>query len=233
MPKLLPALTFLAAALAAIPAGAAEPSRPVVVELFTSQGCSSCPPADRLLSELARTRSDVLVLAFHVTYWNRLGWPDPYSLDLATDRQRHYRAISDVGSIYTPQAVVDGTQDVVGSDGPKLRRAIATAATRAKAIPLSGARDASGINVTIGAATGMGRVLVVGYDGERTTKVPRGENAGTTLVESNIVRGMVVLGEWRGQALDLHGAVPAGEHLAILVQAADGTILGAARVPPA
>jgi len=226
-------LLALAALVLAAPLSApvrAEPPRPVVVELFTSQGCSSCPPADRLLGELSRTRQDVLALAFHVTYWNRLGWPDPYSLEASTDRQKHYAGLSDVGSIYTPQAVVDGTQDVVGSDGPKLRRAIAAAAAKADAIPLAVRRQGGEVTIGLQAGKGAGRVLVVGYDGERTTKVPRGENAGATLVESNIVRGLAVAGLWQGEATELHVSAPAGEHLAVIVQAADGTILGAARV---
>ena len=108
--------------LASVAVQAAE--RPVVVELFTSQGCSSCPPADRVLRGLAG-RADVLPLAFHVTYWNRLGWVDPYSFEGATARQRAYERLSAIGGIYTPQAVVDGAVDVVGSDEARLRRAIA------------------------------------------------------------------------------------------------------------
>jgi hypothetical protein len=111
----------LAAALFASAAGmfitqanAAQP-RPVVVELFTSQGCSSCPPADRFLSELSDTRSDVLPLAFHVTYWNQLGWKDPFSLDAATERQAQYGRRFGDGS-YTPEMVIDGKTGVVGSD---------------------------------------------------------------------------------------------------------------------
>lgn len=221
---------MLAVCLAAFPAMAGEAARPVVVELFTSQGCSSCPPADRILSELARTRADVLPLAFHVTYWNRLGWPDPYSLEASTERQRRYRGISDAGSIYTPQAVVDGTRDVVGSDGPGLRRAIAAAAGKAVTMPLTATRTGETVSIAVGAGNGNGRVLLIGYDRERRTVVPRGENAGATLVESNIVRGMVEAGVWKGEAAELRVAVPQGEAHAVIIQAADGTILGAMRV---
>ncbi len=223
--------TLVALMLAALPTFvAAEPARPVVVELFTSQGCSSCPPADRILADLARSRADVLPLAFHVTYWNRLGWPDPFSLEAATARQRQYSGISGVGSIYTPQAVVDGTQDVVGSDAPALRRAIARAAASAVAVPVTARRTAAGISVTVGAGKGSGRVLLVGYDREHRTQVPRGENAGATLVEANIVRSLVAAGAWQGEAAELRLAVPEGEAHAVLVQAPDGSILGAARV---
>src|SRR5260221_3636351 len=96
------------------PAAAIAAERPVVVELYTSQGCSSCPPANAYLNELSRDRRDVLPLAFHVTYWDRLGWKDPYSLQAATDRQDQYGHRFGDGS-YTPEIVVDGATGLVGS----------------------------------------------------------------------------------------------------------------------
>jgi hypothetical protein len=104
----------------------AEPPRPVVVELFTSQGCSSCPPADALLTELARN-PNILPLAFHVTYWNNLGWRDPFSLEAATDRQRAYQRSLHTDTIYTPQMVIEGQADIVGSDRASVATAIAHA----------------------------------------------------------------------------------------------------------
>ncbi|MFP3647281.1 DUF1223 domain-containing protein [Paraburkholderia sp. SIMBA_054] len=110
------------AALLASHAFAAAP-RPVVVELFTSQGCSSCPPADRFLSELSDTRTDVLPLAFHVTYWNRLGWKDPFSFDGADTRQAQYAQwFRDFA--YTPEMVIDGKAEVVGSNRSAANSAI-------------------------------------------------------------------------------------------------------------
>ena len=103
----------LLAGLSPVVANAAE--RPVVVELFTSQGCSSCPPANAYLNELSRGRRDVLALAFHVTYWDRLGWRDPFSIEAATDRQGVYGRRFGDGS-YTPEIVVDGATSAVGSD---------------------------------------------------------------------------------------------------------------------
>src|SRR6201996_4439060 len=101
---------------------------PVVVELFTSQGCSSCPPADAFLTDLARQRRDILPLAFHVTYWDYLGWKDPYSLDAATARQRDYARHLGEDGVYTPQMVVDGAKGFVGSSRAEGLSAIASAA---------------------------------------------------------------------------------------------------------
>ncbi len=134
---------------------AAQPDhRLVVVELFTSQGCSSCPPADAFLKDLARTRPDVLALGFHVTYWNGLGWRDPYSLDEATQRQRRYASLLSLDSVYTPQMVVDGRRDVVGSDRSAAAAAIREAVASGPAGPalhLAPGRDFVTIDVGDGA----------------------------------------------------------------------------------
>src|SRR5271169_3550285 len=111
----------LIAGLAPVAGLAAE--RPVVVELFTSQGCSSCPPANAYLNELSKERQDVLALAFHVTYWDRLGWKDPFSLEAATERQDRYGHRFGDGS-YTPEMVVDGASSHVGSQREDVGSAI-------------------------------------------------------------------------------------------------------------
>ena len=222
-------IPLIALALAAVtPADAAQ--NPVVIELFTSEGCSSCPPADALLTELAQTRPDVLPLAFHVTYWNSLGWRDPFSLDLATARQRRYARLSGVGGVYTPQAIVGGTEDVIGSDRAAILHALQTAAAGAK-IPVAVQRTAAGLSIAIGPGPGAGQVLLVGYDPTHRTKVLRGENAGATLVESNIVRALTVVAEWRGADLTLTPPPIDGERQAVILQSSDGRILGAALVP--
>ena len=205
-------------------------ARPVVVELFTSEGCSSCPPADAYLSELARDRPDVLPLAFHVTYWNSLGWQDPYSLDAATQRQAQYSARFGE-SAYTPQMVVDGRKGLVGSNRRAAEAAIRVAQQADEAgVDVSGVRHGGMLSVTVGSGTGRGQVLVVGYDAGHVTQVGRGENAGRALVESNIVRSIRSVGEWTGAPLKLESTPPAGEQAAILIQSPDGTIIGAARV---
>ena len=126
MIKALALFAALCVALAAAPVAAAE--RPIVVELFTSEGCSSCPPADALLAELA-TRPEVLALSFHVDYWDRLGWKDPFSSAAATARQRHYAEILGLGNVYTPQIVVDGRWQAVGSDRGEVEHALDAART--------------------------------------------------------------------------------------------------------
>ncbi len=207
--------------------------RLVVVELFTSEGCSSCPPADEVLSDLARTRPDVLPLAFHITYWDRLGWPDPFALRAATERQRDYAATLRTDTIYTPQMIVDGRADVIGSDrGAVLAALRHAAATLPPPVALRLARTGGRVSVDIGAggAGHAGSLLLVGYDGAHRTIVALCENAGRTLSESNIVRSLARVADWRGGAMSMQAAAPAGEHLAAILQAPDGQVLGAARL---
>ena len=203
-------------------------SAPVVVELFTSQGCSSCPPADAFLTDLARQRADVLPLAFHVTYWDYLGWKDPYSLDAATARQRAYaRALGEEG-VYTPQMVVDGKTGFVGSNRREGLSAIAAAAP--KPVSVSVVRDGESLLITVGTGAGQARVLLVGFDPAHETRIGRGENSGRTLVESNIVRSLTPLGSWNGAGETLRQTPPAGDSFAVLLQADDGRIIGAGKL---
>ncbi|WP_321926199.1 DUF1223 domain-containing protein [Paraburkholderia guartelaensis] len=208
----------------------AASARPVVVELFTSEGCSSCPPADAYLSELSRGRPELLPLAFHVTYWDGLGWRDPYSLEAATQRQAEYSARFGQ-SPYTPEMVIDGQKGLVGSNRHAAEAAIETAQKADEAgMDVRGVRHGGTLSVTVGPGTGHGRVLLVGYDTDHVTEVGRGENTGRTLRESNIVRSIQAVGEWTGAPLKLEPAAPAGEQAAILIQSVDGAIIGAARV---
>ena len=205
----------------------AATARPVVVELFTSEGCSSCPPADRFLTELS-SRSDVLPLAFHVTYWNSLGWRDPYSFEGATARQASYAARLGGGS-YTPEMVVDGRRGLVGSERGEAAAAIA-AARGGEGVPVRLGRSGSEVTVSVGTGTGHGRILLIGFDPRHETPIGHGENAGRTLTESNVVRSMKVVGNYDGTAVSGSAARDAGADAAVLVQEADGRILGAARL---
>src|SRR6516162_6089721 len=123
--------------------------RPIVVELFTSEGCSSCPPADALLAELA-DRPDVLALSFHVDYWDRLGWKDPYSSREATGRQNHYAALLDLATVYTPQIVVDGKWQAVGSDRADVEHALDLARRSLEEIPVALALDHGQAQIRVG-----------------------------------------------------------------------------------
>ena len=214
---------------------AAQPApRPVVGELFTSEGCSSCPPADAKIAELARTRPDLLLLTFHVTYWNGLGWRDPYSFEAATQRQRRYVALGVSPEVYTPALIVDGKLDAVGSDGAAVDHMLREAARdQQTSAQIDVQRGAAGLTVSVGAGAGNGTLLLIGYDRLHQTPVVRGENGGRTLTEANIVRSMSVLGAWSGKPVRLQIAYPAGQEVAVLLQRDDGHIVGAGVARPA
>jgi hypothetical protein len=218
----------LIASLSPLAALAAE--RPVVVELFTSQGCSSCPPANAYLNELSKGRRDVLALAFHVTYWDRLGWKDPFSLQAATDRQAVYGRRFGDGS-YTPEIVVDGSAGMVGSNrgevGPAIDNAKRNGLTSAA---VNVTRNGEQVSIEIGAGNGSGRVLLIGFDHEHITAIGRGENGGRTLTEANVVRSFRPVGQWSGTALRLNERFPEGQDAAVVIEGSDGRIVGAARL---
>lgn len=198
---------------------------PVVLELFTSQGCSSCPPADALLGELAK-RPDTIALAWHVDYWNSLGWKDPYASRQWTERQRDYaRRLH--GEVYTPALVVNGSAMVVGSD----RRAVAQAMAATPA-PMAATlrRTATGLEAQATAWPAGASALFVVYDPDNTTAVAAGENAGRHLKEYRIVR------EAREIALtDSRIGLPPVQPLqgaAFLIRDASWRIIAAADLPP-
>jgi hypothetical protein len=216
--------TAVASVLLTMPAQAE--TRPVVVELFTSQGCSSCPPADALLAELAQ-RPDVIALGFHIDYWDGLGWKDPLSSPAATARQRDYARQFGRRQVYTPQLVVDGIEEAVGSDRAAVAEALKKAARDDVASVAFGANG-----VTIGAGKGNGKVLLLRFAQKRTTSVTAGENARRTLDDVNGVETLTPLGAWNGAAVTFSVEPPGpGQGIAVLVQAPDGRILGAAATP--
>jgi len=216
------------AGLSPLAAQAAE--RPVVVELFTSQGCSSCPPADAYLRELSTQRADVLPLAFHVTYWDGLGWKDPYSMQAATQRQDLYGRRFGDGS-YTPEIVVDGAAGMVGSRRSDVGAAIERAKRASRtAAAISVTKNGGQVAIQVGSGTGTGRILLIGFDREHTTAIGRGENSGRTLTEANIVRSIRAVGQWSGAALRLNEQFPEGQDVAVVLEAPDGQIVGAARL---
>ena len=210
---------------------AAAETRPVVVELFTSQSCSSCPPADALLGELAR-RNNVIALGFHITYWDGAQWRDPFARQESTDRQIAYDKRLTGGQIYTPQMVIDGTEDVIGSDRTMVLAAL-DKAKPATTVAVTFAPDRHSVAIGASAAPTGASVLLARYALKRTTQVKGGENASRTLTDSNGVEALATLGTWDGKAVSFPIAPPAdGEGLAVLVQGADGKIFGAAATPP-
>jgi len=217
----------LAASLIAAAMPASADTGPVVAELFTSQACSSCPPADALLRELSR-RSDVIALGFHVAYWDGPGWKDPFSSASSTERQRSYARLFGRNQVYTPQMVVNGAREMVGSDRQSVLQALQS--TRAEPVaPVTFAPDRH--SVVIDKGDGHGEVLLVRFAKSRTTRVAGGENAHRTLDDANAVEMLASLGDWSGTKASFTIAPPQdGEGVAVLVQASDGRILGAAAV---
>jgi hypothetical protein len=215
---------FVAAVLsvAVVASGAMAGERPVtVVELFKSQGCSACPPANENLATLSE-RPGVLALSFGVTYWDRLGWKDTFASQLYTERQAHYEAPLGQAGPFTPQFVVNGQATVVGSDLSLLERLIASSPSPATASIKFGERT-----VTIGARTAPrdgADIWQVHYDPSRVAVlVRRGENRGRILPQKNVVRDLQLIGSWTGQPVTIRRAQsPSGLHTAILVQTRQG-----------
>ena len=207
----------------------ADAAHPAVIELYQSQGCSSCPPALAVLDRLAN-RPDVLALNFAVTYWDQLGWKDIYAQPSFTARQWEYSHAQGRGNVQTPELIVNGRAAVLGSDTPEVERAIARF-PRAKGpeIAVQGAR----VTVESGRTARPATVWLVAYD-PRTVQVPvrAGENSGRTLPHRNIVHQLTAIGRWSGTAASYTlPASPVSLKRAVLVQAGTGgPILAAARI---
>ncbi len=230
MPKL-PYACLIAAALACHTVDGAENSRPAVVELYTSQGCSSCPPADALLGELAR-KPNVLALGFHVDYWNDLGWTDPFALPDAVIRQSAYSKARGQSSVYTPQVVVDGHDEYLGSDRSKIERAAEEVRT---GVPVTLDVADQNLVIALGGAQCLAPsdVLAITFLRKAVSKIGRGENSGRTLEEFNIVRSIRKIGKWNGDPVTFHVPVSGiprdATDFAVLVQLpGQAQIIGAA-----
>jgi hypothetical protein len=204
-------------------------ARPLVVELFTSEGCSSCPPADALLGELAR-RPDVLALSMHVTYWNGPAWTDTLASAAATERQYHYASLFGLSNVYTPQMVVDGREQVVGSNRGAVDTALAQAARQEADIPVTLVVADGRARVAVPGALGKtASVVLVGFDKREEASVRGGENGGRRLVYVDVVRGIETLGAFGGPPASFSASVPwHTDRLAALLQAPDGRVIGAA-----
>lgn len=198
--------------LAGLPLAAAEPV-PVLVELFTSEGCSSCPPADAFLRRLHQAQPvdgvQAIVLSEHVDYWNRLGWTDPFSAAAWSKRQSWY-SMRWPTRVYTPQMIVDGLVEMVGSDTRYAKAAMREAAKQPKAhVSVLAAWDENGVGLRIQASElpkgGPAQVRVAIVEDGLLTKVPRGENQGKTLQHDGVVRLMQTMGETDARAPTFEG----------------------------
>ncbi len=214
----------------------APATRPaVVVELFTSQGCSSCPPADALLGELAG-RPDVIALSLHVDYWDYIGWKDPFGSPMNTARQRRYVEELGLRYVYTPQMIIDGRINAVGSRRDEVLDAIERAGRERAGFDIRFVESGGGkVVIPAGHAPENGAtVWLAVYDRSHETEIKRGENAGRKLRNTNVVRSLERLGTWMGERLeiplDLAGAAARGrDGCAVIVQQGrNGPVLAAA-----
>lgn len=223
---------LLALSLALTPLGAIADDHPVVLELFTSQGCSSCPPADKLLHELAE-RDDVIALALHVDYWDYIGWKDIFANPAFTDRQKGYARAAGSRSIYTPQMVIGGTEHVVGYKPMKVADILRAQSEAQQVVDVRLTRNDTGVNIAATTQTAQPMVIhLVRYQPSQTVEIERGENRGKTLEYANIVREWHVVGQWDGaDDLSLEADVSGDMPVVVLVQRAkSGAVLGAARL---
>jgi len=220
--KTLIGIVLVLGIIAAVPAEAAPLT---VVELFTSQGCSSCPPANASLAAVA-SRPDVLALSFGVTYWDYLGWKDTFARPEFTDRQVAYEAGLGHRGPFTPQIVINGARDTVGNVQSDVEHLIAGQRLAGPAITVSN----STVSVAAAPSNGPADVWLVRYD-PHTVNVPvaRGENQGVTLPHRNVVRALTRLGSWSGTASQYPiPAAPSGLATAVLIQRPHGGVILAA-----
>lgn len=229
-----PAVLCLALA-ALIPPLSARAEQPVVVELFTSQGCSSCPPADEIMHRLA-AREDVIGLALHVDYWDYIGWKDAFASPAHTLRQQAYAHSGGRSMIYTPQMVVQGVEDVVGAREAEVTRLIEAQAQAPARANLALSREGDVLSISL-APTEAGHsgdhvVELVRYTPLRHASIKRGELAGRDLDYANVVESMTVLGHWDGRSqMDMRVPVEGPLPVVVLVQRVGaGPIVAAARL---
>jgi hypothetical protein len=238
------ALAIAAIAVASLPS-LAEMHQPVrqgklVIELFTSQGCSSCPPADQLLAELAE-KPGIVALSYSVDYWNYLGWRDTLSSAANSERQREYALARGDGRVYTPQVVVNGIIHVIGSDENAINQAMKDASTRLAnvKVPVSMRADDGTLVIDIAAApeessTRSATIWLAIAKEKETVAITRGENRGLNLSYHHPVRELSPVGIWKGEAMTLRLPLRdlkamGGDCLVALLQVENaGPILGAA-----
>lgn len=226
-----------AAALFAKP-GFAAVERPVIVELFTSQGCSSCPPADAFLETL-KSKPSVVALSYHVDYWDYLGWRDTLGSPEYSQRQYDYAKSRGDSNVYTPQMIINGGNHFVGSHTSKVSAGIAEARSSTGAqwvdIAMSDNKTDVMINIAAGEPTKEATLWLMAFAPSITTDIKKGENAGKTIAYHNVVRKMVPAGMWHGDAakivLPRESVIPEDckGWVALLQEGKVGRVIGAAR----
>lgn len=194
---------------------------PVVVELYTSQGCSSCPPADEMLHQLA-TRSDVIPLALHVDYWDYIGWADSFASPENTRRQQQYAHVAGARSIYTPQMIVGGADHVIGTKPMDVMNLIHSHSNNPTGARISLQRSGNQLQIT-GTSQRVLRagtmVQLIRYSPQETVNIRRGENAGKSLSYVNIVTDLRSVGEWSGNgALNITVNISGTAPVVVIVQ---------------
>jgi len=211
---------------------AAAQEGPVVIELYTSQGCSACPPADAILQDLAK-RDDVIALALHVDYWDYIGWKDIFASPAFTARQQAYARAANATTVYTPQMIVNGVDRMIGSRPMQVMDSLQNHGRTGLLFDVRLTRRGS--RVMINAASGQGGdyvVQLVRYTPEETVAIQRGENAGRNLSYANIVTSWDVIGQWDGQSELALEADAAGDSPVVVIvqQSTSGPIVGAAQL---
>ena len=214
-------------------------AQPVFAELFTSQGCSSCPEADRLWSQLQK-RDDVVALSFSIDYWDYIGWKDTLARHENTLRQQAYAKAMPSRQVYTPQVIVDGVEDVVGNERGKLLSAIDAriAVSKGKRLPVSLSQSGNAVHVRVGGAQGfsLATVWIAHTTSVKSVKITRGENIGRTMTYTNVVRDFSSAAAWNGQELSFQVPARADQNsdsdgIAVWVQlGGHGQVLGAAQL---
>lgn len=234
--RLLKALVTAAAVLGGSAATAQQ--MPVVVELFTSQGCSACPPADAFMQDLAK-EPGVLALALHVDYWDYIGWKDQFAQPQFTARQKAYARAAGQRSVYTPQMIVDGQDHVVGTHIADVVRLLRSHAARPRNLALSVARQGGDLQIELrptGPLSGAMAVQLVRYRPDAVVDIARGENAGKRVHYVNIVSDWTLLSEWDGRAplaisQPISGDLPAAVIVQSITAKGPGRIEAAALLP--
>lgn len=215
------------------------PPHPVLLELFTSQGCSDCPAADKLVTELAH-RPDVIALSLPITYWDILGWKDTFATEANTKRQKSYARIMNRSGVYTPQMIIDGQLDVVGNQRDRVMQAVAirsNAAGHAAEVPVLLHRTGNRVEIAIAKSKhtpkGAATIWVMRTLGQGSVNIGDGENRNRLLTYTNVVRDLQRAGEWKGQAMKID--VPVNltkvqyDGVVVVIQAQDfGPVLGVA-----